>query len=67
MAIARAADQGESALDVLGAAESQLMEVTEKGITHGFQSLDEIVQHSFGTIDNLYKQAAKSPAWPLIH
>ena len=56
MAIARAADQGESALDVLGAAESQLMEVTEKGITHGFQSLDEIVQHSFGTIDNLYKQ-----------
>jgi replicative DNA helicase len=57
MAIARAADQGESALEVLGAAESQLMEVTEKGITHGFQSLDQIVQHSFGTIDNLYKQS----------
>jgi replicative DNA helicase len=57
MAIARAADQSESALEVLGAAEAQLMEVTEKGITHGFQSLDEIVQHSFGTIDNLYKQS----------
>ena len=57
MAIARAADQGESALEVLGAAESQLMEVTEKGLTHGFQSLDQIVQHSFGTIDNLYKQS----------
>ena len=57
MAIARAADQGETALEVLGAAESQLMEVTEKGITHGFQSLDQIVQHSFGTIDNLYKQS----------
>jgi replicative DNA helicase len=57
MAIARAADQSESALDVLGAAESQLMEVTEKGITHGFQSLDQIVQHSFGSIDNLYKQS----------
>src|SRR5580692_10424535 len=57
LAIARAAEQGESALEVLGAAESQLMEVTEKGITHGFQSLDEIVQHSFGTIDNLYKQS----------
>src|ERR1700685_2629670 len=39
LAIARAADQGESALEVLGAAESQLMEVAEKGITHGFQSL----------------------------
>jgi replicative DNA helicase len=57
LAIARAADQGESALEVLGAAESQLMEVTERGITHGFQSLDQIVQHSFGTIDNLYKQS----------
>jgi replicative DNA helicase len=57
MAIARAADQGESALDVLGAAESQLMEVTEKGLTHGFQSLHQIVEHSFGSIDNLYKQS----------
>ena len=57
MAIARAADQSETALEVRGAAESQLMEVTEKGLTHGFQSLDQIVQHSFGTIDNLYKQS----------
>jgi replicative DNA helicase len=57
MAIARAADQSESALEVLGAAETQLMEVTEKGLTGGFQSLDEIVAHSFGTIDNLYKHS----------
>jgi replicative DNA helicase len=56
-AIARAADQGETALEVLDAAESQLMEVSERGITQGFQSLDQIVQHSFGTIDNLYKQS----------
>jgi replicative DNA helicase len=58
MAIARAADQGETALEVLGAAESQLMEVTEKGISQGFQSLDQIVQHSFGSIDNLYNQGS---------
>src|ERR1700677_3522346 len=57
LAIARAADQGESALEVLGAAESQLMEVTERVVAHAFQSLDQIVQHSFGTIDNLYKQS----------
>jgi replicative DNA helicase len=57
MAIARAADQGETALEVLGAAETQLMEVTEKGLSHGFQSLHQIVEHSFGTIDNLYKQS----------
>ncbi|MGD0801434.1 MAG: replicative DNA helicase [Terracidiphilus sp.] len=56
-AIARAADQGETALEVLDSAEAQLLEVSEKGLTQGFQSLDQIVQHSFGTIDNLYKQS----------
>src|ERR1700677_2307171 len=54
MAIARAADQSESALDVLGAAEAQLMEVSEKGITRGLEPLDQIVQNSVGSIDNLY-------------
>jgi replicative DNA helicase len=56
-AIARAADQGEAALDVLSAAESQLMEVSEKGLTEGFESLAQIVDGSFGSIDNLYKQS----------
>jgi replicative DNA helicase len=56
-AIARAADQSETALEVLGAAETQLLEASEKGITHGLQPLDEIVQNSFGSIDNLYKES----------
>jgi replicative DNA helicase len=56
-AIARAADQSETALEVIGAAETQLLEVSEKGIVHGLQPLDVIVQHSFGSIDNLYKQS----------
>jgi replicative DNA helicase len=56
-AIARAADQGESALGVLDETEAKLLEVSEKGLTQGFQSLDQIVKDSFGTIDNLYKQS----------
>ncbi len=56
-AIARAADQSETALEVLGAAETQLLEASEKGITHGLQPLDQIVANSFGTIDNLYKES----------
>ncbi len=56
-AIARAADQSETALEVLDAAESQLLEVSEKGIVRGLEALDQIVQKSFGTIDNLYKQS----------
>jgi replicative DNA helicase len=55
-AIARAADQSETALDVLGDAESQLLEVSEKGITRGLEPLDQIVAGSFGSIDNLYQQ-----------
>jgi replicative DNA helicase len=56
-AIARAADQSETALEVLGAAEAGLLEVSEKGVGDGFQSLDQIVANSFGSIDNLYKQS----------
>jgi len=56
-AIARAADQSETALEVLDAAESQLLEVSEKGLTKGLESLDQIVANSFGSIDNLYKQS----------
>jgi len=56
-AIARAADQGETALEVLNVAEAQLLEVGDKGINKGLASLEEIVSGSFGSIDNLYKQA----------
>src|SRR6516165_4100402 len=56
-AIARAADQSETALEVLGAAEAQLLEVSEKGIVRGLEPLDVIVQNSFGSIDNLYKNS----------
>src|SRR5271170_6493463 len=56
LAIARAADQGETALEVIGAAEADLLKVSEKGVGQGFQPLYQIVQNSFGTIDNLYKQ-----------
>jgi len=56
-AIARAADQSETALEVLDAAEAQLLEVSEKGIVRGLEPLDLIVQNSFGSIDNLYRNA----------
>src|ERR1700723_386416 len=55
-AITRAADQSEEALVVLDAAESGLLEVSERGITRGFAGIPEIVRDSFGTIDNLYAQ-----------
>jgi replicative DNA helicase len=56
-AIARAADHSETAIGVLDETEAKLLEVSEKGLTQGFQSLHQIVEHSFGSIDNLYKQS----------
>jgi replicative DNA helicase len=55
-AITRAVDQSEETLTVLEAAESSLLEVSERGITRGFAGISEIVRDSFGTIDNLYAQ-----------
>jgi replicative DNA helicase len=55
-AITRAADQSDEALVVLDAAESGLLEVSERGITRGFAGIPEIVRDSFGSIDNLYAQ-----------
>jgi replicative DNA helicase len=56
-AIARAADQSETALEVIGAAEAALLEVSEKGVSGGLVALDRIVADSFGTIDNLYNNS----------
>ena len=56
-AIARAADQSETALEVLGAAETALLEVSEKGVTGGLEAIDRIVADSFGSIDNLYNNS----------
>jgi replicative DNA helicase len=55
--IARAVEERESALDVLNAAESQLLQVSERGVGQGFHSIEQIVANSFGSIDNLYSQA----------
>ncbi|MGP8251870.1 MAG: replicative DNA helicase [Terracidiphilus sp.] len=63
-AIARAAEQSDTALDVLGDAEQRLLEVSEKGVTNGLVPLDQIVEHSFGTIDNLYKNSREITGLP---
>ncbi|MGA9060639.1 MAG: replicative DNA helicase [Terracidiphilus sp.] len=56
-AIAKAADQSQDAIGVLDETESQLLEVSEAGLTPGLQRLDVIVRDSFGNIDNLYAQS----------
>ena len=52
----RAADQSESSLDVLGAVETRLLEISENAIKRGFSDIGQIVSESFGSIDQLYEQ-----------
>jgi replicative DNA helicase len=56
-AIARAADQSEDAIGVLDVVGAQLLEASQNSLSAGLQPLDQIVANSFGSIDNLYKQA----------
>jgi replicative DNA helicase len=63
-AIARAAEQSDEALTVLGDAEQRLLEVSEKGVTNGLQGIDQIVEQSFGSIDNLYKNSREITGLP---
>jgi hypothetical protein len=59
-AIAKAADQSQDAIGVLDETESQLLEVSQSGLTQGLQPIDVIVRDSFGSIDNLYKHSRDS-------
>lgn len=56
-AIAKAADQSQDAIGVLDETESQLLEVSQSGLTQGLQPIDVIVRDSFGSIDNLYSHS----------
>ena len=56
-AIARAADQSETALEVLGAAEAACSKSPRRESVTRPEPLDQIVADSFGSIDNLYKQS----------
>ncbi len=63
-AIAKAADQSQEAISVLDETESQLLEVSQSGLTQGLQPLDIIIRDYFGTIDNLYKQGREVTGLP---
>ena len=54
-AMTQAVDQSEDALEVLNAAESALLDVSERGVTRDFSNIPSIVKQHFGTIDNIWK------------
>jgi replicative DNA helicase len=55
VAMSEATDQSDPALDVLNRAESAMIEVSERGITRGFEDIQSIVRSAFGTIDAIWQ------------
>jgi replicative DNA helicase len=53
-AMTEATDQADDALEVLNRAEAALLEVSDRGITGGFEDIHTIVRTSFGTIDAIW-------------
>jgi len=58
-AIARAAEQSDTAEDVLSDAEAAIFQLSEKRIGRGFMGVQEIVRESFGTVDALLQRGQR--------
>ncbi len=58
-AIARAADQSDSAEDILNDAEAAIFGLSEKRIGRGFMGVQEIVKESFGSVDALLQRGQR--------
>ena len=58
-AIARAADQSDTAEEVLSDAEAAIFQLSEKRIGRGFLGVQEIVRESFGSVDALLQRGQR--------
>ena len=56
MGMIDAADQSQSAINVLNDVSARLVEISEHAVTGGFSDIPAIVKESFGSIDALYEQ-----------
>jgi replicative DNA helicase len=58
-AIARAADQSDTAEDILNDAEAAIFQLSEKRIGRGFLGIQDIVKDSFGSVDALLQRGQR--------
>lgn len=57
--ISRAYLQSDPVEDILGAAETEILELAEESVSTGFKRVTEIVKDSFGSIDALYERGQR--------
>jgi replicative DNA helicase len=58
-AISRAADQSDTAEEILNDAEAAIFQLSEKRIGRGFMGIQEIVKESFGSVDALLQRGQR--------
>jgi len=58
-AMSRAAEQTETAEEIIDAAESAIFQISENRIGQGFLGIPDIVKDSFGSIDALYERGQR--------
>ena len=59
MAIAKAEEQSESIIEIVGSVETAMMELGQETVTRAFKRVPQIVSESFGSIDALYERAQR--------
>src|SRR5437763_14373199 len=57
--MARAAEQADSAEEIIDAAESAIFQISENRIGQSFLGIPEIVKESFGSVDALYERGQR--------
>ncbi len=63
-AIARAADQGESAQDILETVGEQIQQAQEQGITSPLQTFGAFIERSYPSVDAVFRHSARSLGLP---
>ena len=63
-AIARAADQSDTALDVLTDAETQIQQISEQGIVSPLQNFGDFVGGAYSSPDDVFRHSARSLGLP---
>ena len=63
-AISRAADQSESAQDIIGSVSDQIQMAAEQGVSSPLQTFGTFIEQSYPSVDAVFRQSARSLGLP---
>ena len=63
-AITRAADQSDSAQDIIGSVSDQIQQAAEQGVSSPLQTFGTFIEQSYPSVDAVFRQSARSLGLP---